>query len=162
MQFKDMKQGYPVWFLDKESVKAYQGRVVSVAVPRYDAPVFGQMQPPTNGMVVDVTIEADGATKTYTIPEGSSVAYAGQLVIASERGDIVREVESVKAASEDALGKVGRHRETLRKCEAVLEELNPALAEKKEQDRRIEGIECEVKSMRDDLKEILHRLAGGA
>lgn len=43
-----------------------------------------------------------------------------------------------------------------------MEVLNPAIAEKREQERRIEGIECEVKSMRDDLKEILHRLAGGA
>ena len=68
MQFKDMKQGYAVWFFDKEEVKTYQGKVVSVAVPRYDAPVFVQMPPQSQGMVVDVTIESEGSAKTYTIP----------------------------------------------------------------------------------------------
>lgn len=147
MQFKDMKQGYAVWFFDKENVKVYQGKVVSVAVPRYDAPMFGQMNAPSQGMVVDVTIEAEGAQKTYTIPESSSVAYAGVLVLASDKTDIVREVEAVKAASEDALSKVDKHKEVVERCSSVLEELNPAIAERRKQERRIEGIESEVKSL---------------
>lgn len=64
MLFKDVKIGYPIYFLDKEVARYYQGKAVSVAVPRYDnnqAKAFGAQ--PT-GLVVDITIEADGATKT--------------------------------------------------------------------------------------------------
>lgn len=155
MQFKDMKPGYAVWFFDKEEVRACQGKVVSVAVPRYDAPVFGQVSAPQQGMVVDVTVESEGATRTYTIPESSSVAYAGKLVLASDKSDIIREVEAVKAASEDALGKVDKHRQVVERCSAVLEEMNPAIAEKREQERRIEGIESEVKSLGRIVKEFI-------
>lgn len=147
MEFKDMKSGYAVHFFDKEAVKVYVGKVVSVAVPRYDAPAFGQMPSKPQGMVVDVTIEADGVAKTYTIPESSSVAYAGCLVLCTDKADIVREVEALKAASEDALGQMERHRDVVVRCSAVLEELNPAIAERKAQDKRIEGIEHEVKSL---------------
>ena len=150
-----MKPGYAVFFFDKEEVKAYQGKVVSVAVPRYDAPVFGHMNAPQQGMVVDVTVESEGSAKTYTIPESSSVAYAGKLVLASDKADIIREVEAVKAASEDALGKMDKHRQVVERCSAVLEEMNPAIAEKREQERRIEGIESEVKSLGRIVKEFI-------
>ena len=147
MQYKDMKQGYPVYFFDKEAVKAYAGKVVSVAVPRYDAPKFGAPAQPSTGMVVDVTIEAEGATRTYTIPEASAVTYAGALVLSTDRDGILREVESLKASATEALAKVDHYREALAKCDTILEELNPALAERREQDRRIGGIEAEVKSL---------------
>lgn len=160
MQFKDMKQGYPVWFFDKERVKVYHGKVVSVAVPRYDAPMFGQIQAQPSGMVVDVTIDAEGAQKTYTMPEGASVAYAGVLVLSSEKADIVREVESLRAASEDALGKMDRHREIVERCSEVVEVLNPAIAEKREQERRIEGIESEVKSLGEMVREFIREMRG--
>ena len=60
------------------------------------------------------------------------MAYAGRLVLATDKADIAREVEAVKAASEDALSKVKRHEEVVRKCGDVLEDLNPAIAEKRE------------------------------
>lgn len=100
MLFKDIKTGYPIYFLDKEGARYYQGKAVSVAVPRYDnnqAKAFGAQ--PT-GLVVDITIEADGATKTYTIPETATITYAGHLVLSTDKEGILREVEALKAASE--------------------------------------------------------------
>lgn len=162
MQFKDIKSGYPVYFLDRESVEAYQGKVVSVAVPRYDAPTFGQMQSPTSGMVVDVTIEANGSTKTYTMPEASETAYTGSLVISSDKTTLLREVEAIKSAREEELGKTDKYKEDLSKCESILESWNPTLAEKKEQNRRIEGIESEVRSLGTLVKEFISQFKAGA
>lgn len=142
MMFKDLKSGYQVYFLDKTSVRAYQGKVVSVAVPRYDAQ---QMQP--TSLVVDVTIEADGATRTYTIHEASTLTYAATLVLSTDKDGILRDVEAIKAASEEALAQVEANKEKVTKCNQLLEELNPAFAEKRAQDKRIEGIETEVKSL---------------
>lgn len=161
MQFKEIKNGYPVFFLDRESVEAYQGKVVSVAVPRYDAPTFGQMQSPTSSMVVDVTIEANGSTKTYTMPEASETAYAGNLVISSDKAILLREVEAIKSAREDELGKMDKYKDDLAKCESILESWNPTFAEKKEQDRRIEGIESEVRSLGAMVKEFIGQFKAG-
>ena len=84
MLFKDIKTGYPVYFLDKNDTTFYQGKVVSVAVPRYDTPQpFCQGQ--QNGLVVDVTIEAKGTTKTYTIPETATVTYAANLILSTDK-----------------------------------------------------------------------------
>ena len=162
MQFRELKNGYPVFFLDRESVEAYQGKVVSVAVPRYDAPTFGQMQSPTSGMVVDVTIEANGSTKTYTMPEASETAYAGSLVISSDKSTLLREVEAIKSAREEELGKMDRYKEDLSKCESILESWNPTLAERREQDRRIEGIESEVRNLGTMFKEFVSQFKAGA
>lgn len=151
-----MKPGYPVFFFDKGTVRAYQGKVVSVAVPRYDAPKFGAPAQPSAGMVVDVTIEADGQTKTYTIPETASVTYAGDLVLSSDKDGILREAEAMKGSAEEALAKVDAHRAAIEKCDTILEEWNPTFAEKREQDRRIEGIETEVKTLGQQLREFMN------
>lgn len=82
------------------------------------------------------------------------------LVLSSEKADIVREVESLRAASEDALGKMDRHREIVERCSEVVEVLNPAIAEKREQERRIEGIESEVKSLGEMVREFIREMRG--
>lgn len=155
MLFKDIKQGYPIYFLDKEDVKYYQGKVVSVAIPRYDnqPKAFGAQ--PT-GLVVDITIEANGATKTYTIPETATITYAGLLVLSTDKDGILREVESIKTASEDALSQVERHKQVVTNCSQLLEELNPVFAEKRAQDKRIEGIENEVKNLGAILRDFVN------
>ncbi len=152
MLFKDTKQGYPIYFLDRENVGYYQGKVVSVAVPRYDN-MGGQQH---TGLVVDVTIEANGQTRTYTIPEASTIAYASNLTISTDKDGILREVEALKNVSEEALAKVDKHKEIVTKCHTLLEELNPVFAEKRAQDRRIEGIESEVKSLGTMLKDFIN------
>lgn len=156
MLFKDIKTGYPIYFLDKESAKYYQGKSVSVAVPRYDnnqAKAFGAQ--PT-GLVVDITIEADGATKTYTIPETATITYAGHLVLSTDKDGILREVEALKAASEEALSQVEIHKQTVINCNQLLEDLNPAFAEKRAQDKRIESIESEVRSLGNIVKDFIN------
>lgn len=72
----------------------------------------------------------------------------------------MREVEALKAASEDALGRVERHKEVVARCCEVAEVLNPAIAEKREQERRIEGIESEVKSLGEMVREFIREMRG--
>lgn len=155
MLFKDLKAGYPVYFLDKNETKYYQGKVISVAVPRYDSSQIGISQQATS-LVVDITIEANGATRTYTIPETSTLTYAANIVLSTDKDGIVREVEAMKSASEEALAKVEIHKQTVINCNQLLEDLNPAFAEKRAQDKRIEGIENEVKSLGAVLRDFIN------
>ena len=155
MLFKDLKSGYPVYFLDKATTKYYQGKVISVAVPRYDSSQLGISQP-TTSLVVDVTIEAEGATRTYTIPETSTLTYAANIVLSTDKDGIIREVESIRSTSEDILSQVETHKERVTKCNTLLEELNPAFAEKRAQDKRIESIESEVRSLGNIVKDFIN------
>lgn len=73
---RDVKQNYSVYILNKQDITITDGKVISVGFPHLDLstkPAMGQSQ-----MVVDVTIEANSKTATYSIPENLSVTYAGK------------------------------------------------------------------------------------
>jgi hypothetical protein len=57
-------------------------------------------------MVIDVTIESNGKTATYTIPENLSVTYAGDIVLATDKQGLIAEVESMKNTAEKILESV--------------------------------------------------------
>lgn len=144
--------------LDKKSrVTASQGKAVNVSKPYF--PQSPASQPPTMAtmqMVVDVTIESAGVTHTYAIPETLSVTYASDLVLSTDRDGILREVEALKSQSEEALASVQRHKDTIATCEQILEQWNPSFAEKREQDRRISGLESKMESFGKMLSDFIN------
>ena len=75
MTFKELKQGYPIHILDKDKLTVKQGKVQSAAFPRVDT-MQGQRQ-----MVVDITVEHNGTTATYTSPEDACLVYDKKHVI---------------------------------------------------------------------------------
>ncbi len=157
MLFKDMKPGYPVYMLNKESVKTVTGKVVNVSQPRFanQLSANGNFQA-TAQLYVDVTLEVDGQTKTYSIPDTLSVTYAGDIVLSVDRDGILRDVEAMKSQSEEALRDVDKHKATVASCEKILEEWNPVFAEKKRQDERICGLENEVKGLGTMLRDFIN------
>lgn len=157
MLFKDLKPGYPVYMLDKDSVKTATGKTVNVSQPRFaNTSAAGGNYQATAQMYVDVTIETEGQTKTYSIPDTLGVTYAGNVVLSTDRDGILRDVEAMKNQSEEALKNVERHKETIACCEKILEEWNPAFAEKKRQDERISGLENEVKGLGSMLRDFIN------
>ena len=155
MTFKDMKQGYPVYMLHKgDEMRVGTGKVVTATAPRFPQQYSGQAL----AMVVDVTIEEDGTNKTYTMPADSSVVSAGKTVLSVDREGILRDVEAMKAESEDVLASMEKHRIRVEGCEKILTEWNPVLAEKKKQEERIGSLENgmnELKAMMRALSEKL-------
>lgn len=158
MIFKDIKIGYPVYFLQKDGVpKAYQGKAIAISQPRFPQLQTNlSLQQQATTMVVDVTIEGGGETRTYTIPETSTVVNAGSLVLSTDRDGILREVEAMRSSSEDALKQVEKHEATIEACNNILEEWNPIFAEKKHQDERITSLESEVKGLGVLLKDFIN------
>ena len=98
MAFKDVKQNYSVYILNKQDITITDGKVISVGFPHLDLsikPAMGQSQ-----MVVDVTIEANSKTATYSIPENLSVTYAGDVVLSTDKQGLMAEVEQMKNTAE--------------------------------------------------------------
>lgn len=157
MQFKDLKPGYSVHILDKtDGLKYTQGKAVNVtAIPYLQNNIGAASQ-----LVVDVTVEVDGKTSTYTIPESLETTYTGNLVLSTGKEGILREVEAMKHTSEEALNQVEKHKSIVENASDLMEKLNPAFAEKREAEKRISGIETEVKGLKDMLKNFIEKMGG--
>jgi len=158
MQFKDLKAGYPVYIFTKgEGLKATTGKVVNVSQPYFPQPQPGQLASmQTAQRVVDVTVESESKTSTYSIPETLSVTYANNLVLSTDREGILRDVEAMKAQSQEVVNSYDKHKAIIESCDKILEEWNPVFAEKKEQDKRISGIEKEVIGLKNMLSDFIN------
>lgn len=170
MQFKDIKQNFPVYILDKSSVELIKGKVTATAFPRPDSQNnfnlpngnYGTVVPQLNQsngqrMVIDLTIDAGGRSATYTVSENASVNYAGNLVIATEQSLLVSEVEAIKNSAEQALApeRLEQLKQSLEKSTSLLSELNPAFKQQQEYDARFKNLEGSVGELKDMMKNFI-------
>lgn len=156
MLFKDIKQNYSVHILDKDNVSYIQGKVVSVSFPHMD-----NTNPMAMGKtVVDVVIDADGKSATYTIPENMGIVYAGNLVLSTDKDGIIREVEALKTSSEQYLESVDKTRQVLEKSTSLLAELNPEIKAKQENELRLSNLENTMKDIQSDMKDFKEMMSG--
>lgn len=146
--FKDIKQNYPVYILDTQELTLIQGKATQVSFPRFE---MNQKTCKTE-MVVDVTIEADGKTATYTIPESHSVTYAGNLVLSTEKQALASEVEAQKVRAEQIIASAANAQNIIEKAPALLAELNPVYKEKQETEQRFGKIEKSISGMEELMK----------
>lgn len=138
MTFKELKQGYPVYILDKEKLTVKQGKVVNASFPRIDN------QPTGRQMVIDITLEQNGKNAVYTMPEDAAVVYANNLVLSTEQHCLAVEVEKMKADAERVLATVETQKEIIEVADDLLAQLNPSFKEKKETEQRFEKIESRL------------------
>ena len=149
MTFKELKQGYPIHILDKDKLTVKQGKVQSVAFPRVDT-MQGQRQ-----MVVDITVEHNGTTATYTMPEDACLVYANNLVISTEPQGLIVEVEKMKSEAEHILASVEHQKEIVEVADELLAKLNPAFKEKRETEQRFEQMEKRMDKVDDNISQLL-------
>lgn len=150
MTFKELKQGYSIYILDKDGMNVKQAKVVNVSAPHIDKKTFEL----GTALVVDVMLDIEGVVGTYTFKEDTETGYIQSTVITTDKQVIIREIELIKARSEEALSQVNVHKERLQKCNDLLAEYNPAIKEKKEIDERFGRIENTM----DELKSMLSGL----
>ena len=151
--FSDLKKGFQVHALDTNEVPKYSvGKVVAVSEPRYmpqQAGTYGLQQ-----RVVDLTVELDSETKTYTVPEMQNVAKAMGITLATGLDPIMNELEAIKQNSQDIIDSVDFNKNKIEACTSIMEAINPAFRQTKEQDRRIAGIESKVGELSDSFIEL--------
>lgn len=149
MTFKELKQGYPIYMLDKDKLEVKCGKVRENSFPRIDQ-MNGQRQ-----MVVDVSVECDGKTATYTMPEDSCVVYANNLVISTHQQGLTTEVEKMKEEAERILASVDRQEKIVNTADDLLAQLNPTLKEKRETEQRFLKIEGRMDGVDGKLDRLL-------
>lgn len=141
MAFKDVKQNYSVYILNKQDITITDGKVISVGFPHLDLstkPAMGQSQ-----MVVDVTIEANSK-------------YAGDVVLSTDKQGLMAEVEQMKNTAEKILESVPKQKEVVDKTTVLLSELNPVYKEKKETEQRFSKIEESISRMESTVNNFIN------
>lgn len=150
MTFKDLKSGYPVFLLDRNSLHYEQGKVMAVSAPHAD------MQTGNYGkMLVDVTIQSKGKQNTYSVTDTEQTAYAGSLLITCNKECVVNEVRAINAQAEETLAKVEASRKTVDDCKALLEELDTTFKDKQETEKRFRKIDERFGGMEEKMDKIL-------
>lgn len=159
MAFKDVKQNYSVYILNKQDMTITDGKVVSVGFPHMDMnnkPQLGQSQ-----MVIDITIESEGKTATYTIPENLSVTYAGDIVLSTDKQGLLCEVEAMKNSAEKVLESIPRQREIIDKATTLLADLNPIYKEKKQNEERFNKMETSINKLEQTVTNFINSFSHG-
>lgn len=161
MTFKDIKQNFPVYILDKSTCEITKGKVVSTSFPHLETSTMQQIpnpcvypgspNPSNQRMVIDLTIEANGNTATYVVSENASINYANNLVIAPEQSALIPEVEAIKNNADQALSpeRIEMLKQHQAKSTKLLMDLNPAFRQQQEYDQRLNGVESSISELKD-------------
>ena len=157
MLFKDLKIGYPVYIFHKDGEKRItQGKVTAISPSRLpQTPSLQTMQ-----MVVDVTIDDGGSSRTYAIPDNTSVTYTNGLVLSTDREGVIREVEILRNQCADELAKIEEYRKSVSECEKILAEWNPVFREKRETEERFSKLETSMSDLKSMMSGLIKELRG--
>lgn len=161
--FKDLKPGLQMLILDKSAtpIKCHSGKVVKVSMPRVDMPKADGSMPFSSfqmqDRVVDLTIEYDGKTSTFVVPENSNVAYGDAVTISCSEDAIISEVKSRMKESADIVDSYEFHKANIEECKSILAGLNPQYAGTQEQDKRMTAMEEDIADIKDMIRSLMKK-----
>lgn len=142
MLFKDLKQGCSVYMFDRNNIEVHTVQVVTVSTPHMDK-YNNQFD-----MVVDVAVLDAGKTQTYTFKDSNEVGYTGQLMITPNKECVIKELQLLKSQSQTILDNIDQHRNNVEKCNALIQEFDPAIKAKQENDARYEELKQSIESLK--------------
>lgn len=156
MQFKDIKQNYPVFVLDKKEMTVTTGKATAVGFPRMEMnPKTGKQE-----IVVDVTVEANGKTGKYAIPEGLSITYADNIVLSTNQQGLATEIEALQNAAKQYFQMKDYQQKVLDTSPTLLAELNPVYKERQETENRFNKIEGSISEMKELMMKQQEMMSG--
>lgn len=161
--FKDLKPGLQMLILDKSAtpMKCHTGKVVKVSPPRVEMPKADGTMPFSSfqmqDRVVDLTVEYDGKTNTYVVPENSNVAYGDAVTIACSEEPIMAEVKSRMKESADIVDSYEYHKANIEECKSILATISPQYADTQEQEKRMTAIEGDLADIKDMIRSLMKK-----
>ena len=150
MLFREVKQGDTLYIFDKTAITLTQERVTNVTPPHADQRNLSA------GMVVDVTIP----NATYTFREGVETGYTQNLIISTNKANILREVETLKSNSETLLSRVDAIKDEIVKLDTIIGTLSPERQQKKEQEERMAKLEDGIASLKGMVELLIKQKNG--
>ena len=135
--FKELKAGYPIFLFDRATLLYQQAKVMNVQ-QNFNPSAFGKME-------VNVSIQTkDGKTSIYSVTDTESSAYAGTLLLATSKENVVNEVSALKSNSEEALAKADEHKRIAEECGKLLAELDTSFRDQQKTNERLDQMESKL------------------
>lgn len=152
MNFKELRKGFPVYIINKDTVEYSQGKVTQDATPPRLNSTFGQP------MVTDVSVEASGITKIWTLPADQKVAEMqndSNTIISTDKSTIVAMVKNIQTECETYLQGIELNEKRLDATKKLIAELDVTYKQQQQTEERFSRIEESIQSMGDTLSQIL-------
>lgn len=152
--FQNLRVGTPLYVLHKNELKIETGEVTFVSQPvnQFNQVVFANSQPAT----VDISMQVDGKPIELTkIPATLTISDCGNNRVVSEsREAISTELSVMKANSQRVIDSMDQHKEIVRKCDELLQELNPQIKQEAERSKEIESLANRVGGLESSIGRI--------
>lgn len=156
MEFRNIQRNHPVYLLDRQNVEVKEGKVID------NQPHINTGVTAISGggqLMRDVTIEVEGERKVYTIPEQLETAFAGHVVLVTDKASLIPEVGEMVNEASEIIKAYEPSKERKRKAEELMATLNPAEREKQETEKRFRAIENDLGGIRGMVKQLLDKLS---
>lgn len=157
--FSSLRQDSLFYILDKRSKPTLTvARVAAVSnpAPKY-SPGTNPLNPLLNGMetTVDITVNVDGQNTDFRkVPSNLSIYGENGIVISDSREAMNAEIEAMRENSRKIIDSVDYNRTVVEQCGVMLEQLNPSMAQDRERENRLSGLEERMGSMEAVLAEM--------
>lgn len=152
--FQNLRVGTPLYVLHKNELKIETGEVTFVSQPvnQFNQVVFANSQPAT----VDISMQVDGKPiELKKIPATLTISDCGNNRVVSEsREAISTELSVMKANSQRVIDSMDQHKEIVRKCDELLQELNPQIKQEAERSKEIESLANRVGGLESSIGRI--------
>lgn len=148
MKFRDLKQGDSLYMFDKDLINLKQVTINSILAPKVD------MMGGSASFVNDITVNYNGSPKTYTVKSDAEEAYAGSLLITTDKNVVIREARSLKSNAEDVLNNTDKYKSIVDKCTSLIADFDPAIKVQEQNKARFEKLESSI----DEIKKMIASL----
>jgi hypothetical protein len=147
--FSDLRQNSIIYVFDKGNKPSL--KIAQVVNTSSMQPVIGQI----NSYTVDITAKIDGKDVVLKqLPASLSLANSDGLVVSDSKELMANEIENTKKASQHILDTIDYHKTMVSACDEFLVEINPQLAQQKEQEKKITALENKMGNIEDSLSTI--------
>lgn len=146
MVFKDCKVGNTLYALNRNTVAVKKMLISNVTAPHIESKLNNPCQ-----LMVDITVNADGMSMTYVVPEGVCSTLYDCNVISCDKDCLLNEIRGIKGECEHNINTIDETKLKLERCNAAIAELDDAFREKQQNDARLSKLEMMVQSLLDKL-----------
>lgn len=149
MTFKDLKEQSIIYVLDKNQVTVYNGKVTSIKPGKTNPQMLG-------GFILDFTIEYNGITQVFAIPDHLSVTYTGNnLILSVDQSSLIPELDKIIRDNETIVNNLEAIKAGITKAKNLKMDLDPSYREKQQTEKRFSQIESSISEIKDMLQQLI-------
>lgn len=165
--FSTLRKGTLVYVLKKDSKPSVDiCEVIEVTPPAFAAgsTTFQPGFPLQQRTTVDAKVKSgDQVLEFKQLPSDATIfSYNGQTVVADNKDDILREIESMRNISAETLASVDKHKQIVSCCDEIIANLNPQVRSAAENTKameklngRVDGLEKSIGDIKNMLSDVL-------